>query len=665
MAPLIASSKITLSCPLFAADFDPQNHGLLLVGGGGGEGRSGVGNRITLLNTSKRHEISELVDIQLSRDEDSVTSLAVAGSTDESMVALAGINSSQAEQLKGNNQHLRSFRLEYPPRKGASRDDNTIEKKDESDGSNLPRGKTTPLSQVSLFRTNIVERGQKPPSKVDTYQRLLRLSPYKTVESPRIGAIATGLAPWGEIVLFNATSQPQASDVIGRIRLANGEEAEDVDILELDDGKFLVAYTNGTEVFTFEILSSRKSNAAPEVKTVFTIPKTLPKKSKYRALRFLSPTTLLLLQNTTDRSGCELSVLSLPTSRQSTESGTIIRRKKLRKSIKIGLSLDVINLGEGDSKERQYLIALAGSDQSIETLTLDYLPRKGYGALKSYASLKDAHPFSMTKVCFSHYRPPAYPVTGNTPPQYVKLASISLGNTVVVHTFTLYPQQTLAGRDTTSPRYALKPPGRSDTWETIFSCIVALAMVAFACLLTQAYCEIRGITAPTLGATDWLPDGLRRRIGRPYTSDLPRLIPLDGLADVPEMQVSPSSSTGIIIKDHHLREFLIARNENNPAASTSIDPDSPTTTTLASHPVIIRHDTEGTIYAQQQQSQHPTDVDIDRLSSVRKWEDLHPEERRRWRHHLEQAGLWALEEGEQVFQGILFGQIGGFIADAI
>jgi len=46
MAPTIHSAKLTLSCPLFAADFDPRNNGRLLVGGGGGEGRSGVGNKI-------------------------------------------------------------------------------------------------------------------------------------------------------------------------------------------------------------------------------------------------------------------------------------------------------------------------------------------------------------------------------------------------------------------------------------------------------------------------------------------------------------------------------------------------------------------------------------------------------------------------------------------
>jgi hypothetical protein len=46
MAPTVHSAKLTLSCPLFAADFDPRDNGRLLVGGGGGEGRSGVENKI-------------------------------------------------------------------------------------------------------------------------------------------------------------------------------------------------------------------------------------------------------------------------------------------------------------------------------------------------------------------------------------------------------------------------------------------------------------------------------------------------------------------------------------------------------------------------------------------------------------------------------------------
>ena len=46
MAPPVASAKLTLSYPLYAADFDPRCNEFLVVGGGGGEGRSGVGNKI-------------------------------------------------------------------------------------------------------------------------------------------------------------------------------------------------------------------------------------------------------------------------------------------------------------------------------------------------------------------------------------------------------------------------------------------------------------------------------------------------------------------------------------------------------------------------------------------------------------------------------------------
>jgi glycyl-tRNA synthetase len=46
MSPPVASAKVTLSYPVYAADFDPGNNAFLVVGGGGGEGRSGVGNKI-------------------------------------------------------------------------------------------------------------------------------------------------------------------------------------------------------------------------------------------------------------------------------------------------------------------------------------------------------------------------------------------------------------------------------------------------------------------------------------------------------------------------------------------------------------------------------------------------------------------------------------------
>ena len=46
MAPGITSAKVTLSYPLYACDFDPNNAARLVVGGGGGAGKNGIGNKI-------------------------------------------------------------------------------------------------------------------------------------------------------------------------------------------------------------------------------------------------------------------------------------------------------------------------------------------------------------------------------------------------------------------------------------------------------------------------------------------------------------------------------------------------------------------------------------------------------------------------------------------
>jgi hypothetical protein len=46
MPHVIPSAKATLSYPLYACDFDPLDSSRLVVGGGGGAGRSGVGNKI-------------------------------------------------------------------------------------------------------------------------------------------------------------------------------------------------------------------------------------------------------------------------------------------------------------------------------------------------------------------------------------------------------------------------------------------------------------------------------------------------------------------------------------------------------------------------------------------------------------------------------------------
>lgn len=42
----VSFAKTTLSFPIFSADWDPYNRGYLVVGGGGGESKTGVPNTI-------------------------------------------------------------------------------------------------------------------------------------------------------------------------------------------------------------------------------------------------------------------------------------------------------------------------------------------------------------------------------------------------------------------------------------------------------------------------------------------------------------------------------------------------------------------------------------------------------------------------------------------
>ena len=60
MTSKIAFSKATLSYPLYAAEFDPYNRGYLVVGGGGGPSRSGVGNKLVRTITLISSEVSML-----------------------------------------------------------------------------------------------------------------------------------------------------------------------------------------------------------------------------------------------------------------------------------------------------------------------------------------------------------------------------------------------------------------------------------------------------------------------------------------------------------------------------------------------------------------------------------------------------------------------------
>jgi len=523
MVPPIATATVTLGYPLYAADFDPFSNGLLLVGGGGGQSKSGVRNEIvsvgpiaykitltsdfkTLVDTTRKQTISKIADVKLSSEEDSVTSLAIGRSTEASGIALAGINSSTEAQNAGRNEHLRSFELRYPPRKkvvpGAA--ETLREQALES------KHATKALGQASLFTPSTA-------AQKETYQRILRLSRPKQEKDVRLGAIATGLAPEGEIIAFDAGKKsPSAEDVIRRIRLRKGEEAADVDIIETQSSRYQLAYCTDYEVYIVELSPMDTKDSEPIFVYGTPHPDTFAStnaRPKFRSLHFLTQNLLVVLQNKPNRSGADLLLLQTPSP---SSLGHIILRKRLNRSVQSATALSVsLLLPSNPSDSSQSVIAVAGQDNSISILTLDHPSSPPFPFLKfrTFAFVRNVHDLQVTSLTLSTFHLPSE--LSSAPPQYLKLASTSIASTVVVQTLPLTPYPLPTAKQRPS-RYVLTRPGRSEATQTAFSVLISAIVIAIGAFFLQAFTEVRGGTPEYLGAKGWLGDRVHGWIARPY-----------------------------------------------------------------------------------------------------------------------------------------------------
>ncbi|KAI9782520.1 MAG: hypothetical protein M1816_001858 [Peltula sp. TS41687] len=609
MASTVDIAKTKLTYPLFSADFDPEDDRYLLVGGGGGEGKTGVGNRITLLDIRAHGQISELAEIELSRDEDSVTSLAYAGRVgSNSAIALAGINSSAVAQQAGQNEHLRSFRVTYP----ADEESDEPARKSMSE-----KGSIQQLLQTSLFSPSSA-------TKKETYQRVLRLSPVrKRGTRSRLGAIATGLAPEGEIVVFETSSDSIVDNVRGRITLKKGQEAADVDIIESKkDGGYLVGYCTDYEFSICEVVEqdgfARRPSSELESRYVYTTPHAdafSPGTSRptFRALRFLTPSLVLLLSNKHGRSGAELVVLQYDKN-----LGEVILRKRLHSSMKAGIGLEVTRLGSDDDHPSQFVIAVAGQDISIELFTLNHTPSKGLGKLHHHAIYRKVHPLQMTKVCLSNFLSPAVE-SGNT--AYLRLASVSMGNTVAVHHL---PLNRVSAGAAGKPRYALaNPPASSKVKLSLVSIVLAILIALLSRFLLGSSTQ-----------TGTSPDHAGAIIEKaPSPSPVVQDSVVEPLA--PDHAAPPSVG-------HLLRSGVVGGGGDGQIQHVVITSDS--TGLLGTR-----------VHAKEESAR----------KEGQKWEDLQEHEKEGWKRRLIEAGEWAAEEGETVLKGVFFGQLAEAVGHAV
>ncbi|KAF1947896.1 hypothetical protein EJ02DRAFT_499024 [Clathrospora elynae] len=613
-------SKAKTSYPIFAATFASSKPGYLVVGGGGGAGNHGIQNQITLFDFSSRAPtVQPCAELMVSKD-DSVNGLASLA-TKDGLILYAGINSSEADRLNGKNDHFRSFEVRFP--------------------AGQVHGSINFLSQISLFTTP-----QTASAKKDSFQRLVRLSPpQRTTLSTlnrRIGAIASSFAgDDNEVIIFSATSnKPADQDIIGRITLHNGQEANDIDIFAHEEGRFQVAYITDHNVFVQNVnydFEQRTTKGKNEHRKIYSIPlgvgENKARLKKLRCSRWLSPKHLLLLANKPNRTGVELLVLHL----YEEGPGSIVVRKTLPKHVKAATDMDVALLDIDSDGAYQIAIAVAAIDVSLHVYTMDYhgAARDSLSSFHAFNSYDNVHEFQMTKVVFSPFYKPEIPVGRKALPQYLRLASTSLGNSISCETFQLQPE---------GSRHVLQT-ARSRNMFTAATYLVIAMVVAVIALLIQSLIDPEGNLTKGL-----LPSSLQNAASHHKTFGESlrekRHAAVLNNADSPVVKTTQRIAD---LLDHHLTTVL----SDSDSESTSSVPS------LQQKALIIHHDSEAEGLSTEVHDGHE-DV-LKKHAQAKKWEELSKEEKKLWKQKLTDAGMWAAGEGETILKSIFFGQIGGLV----
>lgn len=654
-SPPIDVAKTELSYPLYGADFDPLNHHFLLVGGGGGSSSTGVPNRISLLDTSNRSVIKEIADIELAHDEDSVVSLAVAQSNAQALIAYAGINSSAQDQQAGRNEHFRSFKVPLPARRKKNANDPAP--------SATTIAPTQALARTAIFRATAGPRNE-------CYQRILRLSPpilekstdekstsTEKILKRRLATIASGLATQNEVVTFPVADQSTSPEVLSRINLEKSE-ASDVDLINVDDtgSSYMLAYATDTELY-LQQLSSGKSTSNAEPVKVYETTKGPEGRSKIRAIRFLSTRYIVLLQNRYNKGGVEINVLKLSKNFAEAQPTLV----KYVKNMKQAVGLDTCTLSKGQDGTQQFVVAVAGQDSSLQIFTLDSIAGQGLTQFSLYADIVDLHRGPITRITFSHFIPPSLPVTGQTMPQYIRLASVGVDKNVVVQTLPLQPSPA-TGTGKTMPRYVLTAP--SEFKANFFRVLMSLNVVILCIAILISFLELRGAIPPLIGATKYLPASWQERYGKPYgyAHGVPGPMIPESMPAVESMidRIKLSEATAVIDKLESMQSSIPSLEE---VQDTLIDLVARKKDEAQKSQAVIIRDLEhlpGEIAAELMH-----EAEVVKEGTLKTWESLTQKEQKTWKQKLKAAGQWTEHQGEAVLKGVFFGQLAGAVAGAV
>lgn len=551
----------------------------------------------TVMKLESGDELRNAGEIDLSRKEDSVMSLTVAGKSGKQTLVYAGINSSKEDIAKDNNQHLRIVAIESG-KKSSKKDAGSDELK------------VTESSRTSLFQN---------PGK-DTYQRQVRVS-------GGVGIASSAFGKEHQLAIFKTGGKPQLK---GLLELP--AEAEAADIIQSGKDEWLVAYCFKHELYLVRL---GKETGTPQL--IFTIPTDEPIRPVFRNLRFLSPKFLLGVANMPNHSKALLQGFRLPANEN--ENARLAVTAKIARKI-LTTSLDVVNLSPPSTPyatigDAQFVVAVGARDSSISLFTLQHRSSSSidllYDLLPLY-TLKNVHEMvNISGLAFSRFIAP----TKSNSPQSINLASISLESSIAIHSIPLKEVKDDKPRSKGAPpapsRYvvAMKSQSAGVGRRAISLATILVVLIA---VVYQVVMEGYGRADPLLAPSFHGKLSAQHRINK--------LLQEQFLSNI----AGPDQAAGetLVIRETEHKAQVVVEDQEAPAAD---DVDAIVEQVVKKLEVDVHdHEVHG---------------------PGKSWDELGHAQQAAWKERLYDAGHWTQQMGENVFKGILFGEIGGAVGHAM
>lgn len=433
---------------------------------------TGSPTQTVLETTAHGDELRTAGELELSRDEDSVMSLALGGRKGRSTYLYAGINSSPASIANGTNEHLRTLTVEQSKGRSSSG----------GGGAKVPSVKVAEVARTSMFTD---------PDE-DTYQRVVRVT-------DGMGVASTAMGKKPQLAVFDTSAgKPKLRGVIDLPR-----EAEDMDIIRTGTDHFQVSFCYRHEIY---VVAVGKEVGEPEL--VFAMSKDDGDRASFRSIRYISPQFILAVSNMPRRSGVIINGIRLPTNRDT--GARIAATARIPRAIS-ATALAVTNLTPPGAPgtalgDTQFVVAVAGNDSSLSLYTLEHKMSDGL------TLLTDLYPFhtvkesngggSITALAFSTFSTPKTHLR----PQSIKLASSSLQKSVAVHSIPLRRLERVQRNRKAPPppvRYVVAVKSKAPSSRRLV--IVLSLMVVIMAILGQAAMEMMGRSEPIVHVHRVLP----------------------------------------------------------------------------------------------------------------------------------------------------------------